>query len=89
MSFRLPFVSLPRAWPNSNVNDCFRALRKTAISLQPPHALPSRPMKTSYIFGAILLCSIAGALVGSRATKTVLLVGTGVLSAYGLFRILG
>ncbi|WP_296464404.1 hypothetical protein [Rhodoferax sp.] len=46
-------------------------------------------MKTSYIFGAILLCSIAGVLVGSRATKTVLLVGTGVLSAYGLFRILG
>jgi hypothetical protein len=46
-------------------------------------------MKTTYIFGAILLCSIAGALVGSRATKTVLLVGTGVLSAYGLFRILG
>lgn len=61
----------------------------TAVSLKTPHALPSRPMKTSYIFGAILLCSIAGALVGARATKTVLLVVTGVLSAYGLFRILG
>ncbi|WP_294771852.1 hypothetical protein [uncultured Rhodoferax sp.] len=46
-------------------------------------------MKTTYILGAILLCSIAGALVGSRTTKTVLLVATGALSAYGLFRILG
>lgn len=46
-------------------------------------------MKTSYIFGAILLCSVAGTLVGARGTKTVLLVATAVLSAYGLFRILG
>ena len=46
-------------------------------------------MKTTYIFGAILICSIVGTLVGARATKTVLLVASGVLSAYGLFRILG
>lgn len=46
-------------------------------------------MKTTYIFGAILACSIAGILIGARATKTVLLVVTGLLSAYGLFRILG
>jgi len=70
-------------------SDHGRTVGAAAASLQPSHALPSRPMKTSYIFGAILLCSIAGALVGARATKTVLLVGTGVLSAYGLFRILG
>ena len=46
-------------------------------------------MKTSYLFGAILVCSLAGALVGQRATKTMLLVTTGVISAYGLFRIFG
>lgn len=46
-------------------------------------------MKTSYIFGAILLCSIVGTLIGARATKTALLVVSGALSAYGLFRILG
>ncbi|MBC7918742.1 MAG: hypothetical protein H7Y28_13115 [Rhodoferax sp.] len=46
-------------------------------------------MKTTYIFGAILACSIAGSLVGSRNTKTALLAVSGVLSAYGLFRILG
>ena len=45
-------------------------------------------MKTSYIFGAILACSLAGTLVGARATKTALLVVTGLLSAYGLFRLL-
>ncbi len=46
-------------------------------------------MKTSYIFGAILACSVAGTLVGARATKTALLVVSGLLSAYGLFRLLG
>ena len=46
-------------------------------------------MKTSYIFGAILLCSLMGAVVGARGTKTALLVATGLLSAYGLVRILG
>lgn len=46
-------------------------------------------MKTSYIFGAILACSLAGTLIGARASKTALLVVTGVLSGYGLFRILG
>lgn len=46
-------------------------------------------MKTTYILGAILVCSIAGALIGARATKTALLVITGVLSGYGLVRLLG
>ena len=46
-------------------------------------------MKTTYILGAILACSVAGALVGSRSTKTVLLVVSGILSLYGLIRLLG
>ncbi len=46
-------------------------------------------MKTTYIFGAILACSVIGALVGGRSTKTALLVGTGLLSVYGLARLLG
>jgi hypothetical protein len=46
-------------------------------------------MKTSYIFGAILACGVIGTLVGSRATKTALLVVSAILSAYGLFRLLG
>ena len=46
-------------------------------------------MKTTYILGAILACSITGTLVSARSTKTALLVVTGVLSLYGLVRILG
>jgi len=46
-------------------------------------------MKTSYIFGAILACNIVGALVGARSTKTALLVVSGMLSVYGLARLLG
>lgn len=46
-------------------------------------------MKTTYIFGAILACSIIGALVGARSVKTGLLVTSGLLSLYGLFRLLG
>jgi hypothetical protein len=46
-------------------------------------------MKTTYIFGAILACSLMGALVGARTSKTVMLVGTGLLSVYGLARLLG
>jgi len=46
-------------------------------------------MKTSYILGAILACSVIGILVPARSTKTILLVVTGILSAYGLFRIFG
>jgi hypothetical protein len=46
-------------------------------------------MKTSYIFGAILACSLIGTLVGARTTKTALLVVSGALSVYGLARLLG
>lgn len=46
-------------------------------------------MKITYIFGAILVCSLIGAMVPTRAVKTILLVLSGVLSAYGLFRLLG
>ena len=46
-------------------------------------------MKTTYIFGAILACSIIGTLVGARAAKTGFLVTSGLLSLYGLFRLLG
>jgi hypothetical protein len=45
-------------------------------------------MKTTYIFGAILACSIIGALVGARNTKTVFLLLSAILAAYGLFRLL-
>ena len=46
-------------------------------------------MKTSYLFGAILACSIIGTLVGARSMKTALLVVSGGLSGYGLLRLLG
>lgn len=46
-------------------------------------------MKTTYIFGAILACSVMGTLAGARAAKTALLVLTGILSIYGLIRLLG
>lgn len=46
-------------------------------------------MKTTYIFGAILACSVTGTLAGARAAKTALLVLTGILSLYGLIRLLG
>lgn len=46
-------------------------------------------MKTTYILGAILACSIMGTLVGARSMKTVLLVISGIISIYGLVRILG
>ena len=46
-------------------------------------------MKTTYILGAILACSVIGALVGARSAKTVLLLLCGLLSAYGLVRLLG
>ena len=45
-------------------------------------------MKTSYILGAILACSVIGILVGARSTKTALLVISGILSIYGLVRLL-
>jgi uncharacterized membrane protein YkgB len=46
-------------------------------------------MKTSYILGAILACSVIGTLVGARSTKTALLLVCGLLSIYGLVRLLG
>ncbi len=46
-------------------------------------------MKTTYILGVILICSIAGTLVSSRAVKNVFMLLTGVLSVYGLARLLG
>jgi hypothetical protein len=46
-------------------------------------------MKMTYVLGALLMCSLTGALVTSRTTKTALLAACTVLSAYGLFRILG
>lgn len=48
-----------------------------------------RGMKTSYILGAIFACSLAGVLVGARATKTALLVLCALFSLYGLVRLLG
>jgi hypothetical protein len=46
-------------------------------------------MKTTYILGAILACSVIGALIGNRGAKTALLVASALLSLYGLFRLLG
>jgi len=46
-------------------------------------------MKTTYILAAILVCSILGTLLPTRTAKTILLVITGILAAYGLFRLLG
>jgi len=46
-------------------------------------------MKLSYIFAAILVCSVIGALVPTRSAKTILLVVSGLLAAYGLVRFLG
>lgn len=46
-------------------------------------------MKTTYILGTILACSVIGTLVGGRGVKTVSLVFSGALAAYGLVRILG
>lgn len=46
-------------------------------------------MKTSYLFGAILVCSLAGTLLGGRSAKTACLVVSGALSLYGLARLLG
>ncbi|MDP3700722.1 MAG: hypothetical protein Q8R72_07435 [Hylemonella sp.] len=46
-------------------------------------------MKMTYVFAAILIASVIGALVPTRLVKTLMLVLTGVLAAYGLFRLLG
>ena len=46
-------------------------------------------MKTTYIFTAILIAGLLGALIPTRLVKTLMLVLTGVLAAYGLMRLLG
>jgi hypothetical protein len=46
-------------------------------------------MKASYLFGAILLCSVVGAMVPTRSVKTLLLGVIGVIAALGLLRALG
>lgn len=46
-------------------------------------------MKTTYIFAAILACSIAGAAVSGRTVKNAFLLLSGALSIYGLARLLG
>ncbi|QPF72097.1 hypothetical protein G8A07_03560 [Roseateles sp. DAIF2] len=46
-------------------------------------------MKMIYVLAAILACSLVGALVAGRALKTTLLVATGALSLYGIFRLIG
>ncbi len=46
-------------------------------------------MKMTYVFAAILVCSVIGAMVPTRTVKTILLVLTGVLAGYGLYRLLG
>ena len=46
-------------------------------------------MKTTYILGAILACSVTGTLIGARSAKTALLVVSAILSLYGLVRLLG
>ncbi len=45
-------------------------------------------MKTTYIFAAILIASVIGALVPTRLVKTLMLVLTGALAVYGLLRYL-
>lgn len=54
-------------------------------SLSPYH----HGMKTSYLFGAILACSVIGAVLGNRSAKTLALIASGALSIYGLARVLG
>lgn len=46
-------------------------------------------MKTSFIFIAILVSSVAGTLTSNRAVKTGMLVACGGLSLYGMLRFLG
>jgi hypothetical protein len=53
-----------------------------------PQALRWRAMKTTYIFAAILIASVIGALVPTRLVKTLMLVLTGALAVYGLLRYL-
>lgn len=45
-------------------------------------------MKTTYIFAAILIASVIGALVPTRTVKLLMLLACGVLAGYGLFRLL-
>lgn len=58
-------------------------------TIGPGKGLRLGDMKTTYILGAILACSVIGTLVGARSAKTAFLVLSGVLSLYGLVRLLG
>lgn len=46
-------------------------------------------MKTSYLFIAILVCSVLGAVVVGRTAKNACFLISGLLAVYGLFRMLG
>lgn len=46
-------------------------------------------MKMTYVFAAILITSVIGVLVPTRLVKTPMLVLTGALAGYGLYRLLG
>jgi hypothetical protein len=46
-------------------------------------------MKTTYILAAILIASAIGLLVPVRLVKTLMLLLTGALSGYGLYRLIG
>lgn len=45
-------------------------------------------MKTTYLFAAILIASVIGALVPTRTVKLLMLVTCGLLAGYGLYRLL-
>jgi hypothetical protein len=74
-----------------------RRNRRPITRINPPQFIPIASsqalrlgvMKTTYILGAILACSVIGTLVGARAAKTAFLVLSGILSLYGLVRLLG
>jgi len=44
-------------------------------------------MKSNYLFGGILLCSLVGTMVSSGKVKTLLLAVSGMLAGYGLLRV--
>ncbi len=83
---------MPLCRPLPNAGFPAPGIRTTDCHSHIIHAGQARPyhwgMKTSYIFGAILACSIIGTFTGARTAKTVLLVLSGAFSLYGLVRLL-